>query len=301
MLREALVSSLEVIAINDVMPIEMAVYLFKYDSVYGVYAKDVSYDKNILIVGNKRIVYSAFLDNTQNDFSKADIILECSGHYRSLLQNTHYGKKVIISAPTKDNTKTFIYGVNHHEYNNESIISASSCTANATAPVIGLLEKSYGVLQGSITVIHGYTSDQSLLDGQNKAEGRRGRASDINMLPLRSSVASEVQSLYPHIPLAGINVRVPVDNAMMLVLNLALKESICDNALDTLLQKAQSSILCYERTPLVSGDIKNYRHSAVIDASQCYVNGSLVAISLFQDNERAYASRLLDLAAFIGR
>ena len=281
------------------MPIEMAVYLLKYDSVYGDFPQEVRFENDTLIVGDKRIRYSSFEDNKQNQFNEADIVLECSGHYRSAAQNAHYlqhNTRVIISAPTKDDTPTYIYGANHHNYHHEAIISASSCTANATAPLIKALDTRFGVSKGTITVIHAYTSDQSLLDGQHKAQGRRGRGSGMNMLPLFSSVASEVEGLYPHIPLVGINIRVPVDNAMMLVLNLEMKDVLNNEEVHHFLNTLNNEVLCYETTPLVSSDIKYYKQSAVIDAQQCSVHANMLSITLFQDNERAYASRLLDLA-----
>jgi glyceraldehyde 3-phosphate dehydrogenase len=288
-----------VVGINDIMDIELAVYLLKYDSVYGNFDYHIAYDDHFIYLNNQPIKYTSYDDNTQIECDNVDVIYECSGVYRTSRSNEHFSsrsKVVIISAPATDDTPTYILGANEESYRGEKIISASSCTANAIAPLIKNLDLEFGIKRGSITVTHSYTSDQSLLDGQNRVIGRRSRAAGVNLIPLRSSVATEVMGLFPAIALAGINVRVPALNAMMLNLMLELKSNVQADEVQSFLTHLEGDIITLRDIPLVSSDIKKFKQSAIVDQEIQVIGGNMIGLTLFQDNERAYAKRLLELS-----
>jgi glyceraldehyde 3-phosphate dehydrogenase len=279
------------------MDIDTAVYLLRYDSVYGAFEEPISHDGTHIFIGDQAVSYTAFEDSRQCDF-QADIVYECSGVYRTKERCKHYldaADLVIVSAPPQDDLPIYVVGVNEHAYGGEPIISCSSCTANAVAPVIKLLDALVGVKRGTVTVVHSYTSDQSLLDGQQRNGFRISRAAGLNMIPLTSSVASEVMRLFSHITMAGINLRVPLLNSMMLNLMLELKEPMDPEYLKKSVSGYRNGIVSIKDDAFVSRDIRGFGESAVIDGTTIHAHENLLYLQLYQDNERAYAMRLLDL------
>jgi glyceraldehyde 3-phosphate dehydrogenase len=269
-------SGFEVVAINDIMDIQTAEYLLQNDSVYGNCKYDLS-----------GAYYTSFQDNTKLNFNKADVVFECTGLYPYKKQNQHYkSKKVILSYPAND-IPTVIYGINS---NNEQIISASSCTANAVAPVLKSLE-SFDLNSCSISVIHSYTSEQSLLDGQYKNDVRSARGAGANIIPLQSSVASELSKIYPNINFSGVNIRVPAINGMILSVNINFNKKINLDEVKTKLK--QDKNILFSNNNLVSSDFKYINKSCIVDENMVLVEDNFLNLNIFQDNEKAYVANLI--------
>ena len=272
----------KIVYVNDLMSYEQANYLLKYDSIYGNSEIDLN-----------GIIYTKISDNTKLNFKKADIILEATGVFTLYSQNKHYNKKVIISSPSKDIKKPTIYSIHNNFKSN--IISASSCTTNAIAPVLSLLQTQINIKKVSITIAHAYTSGQSLLDGQKKNDLRVARSASVNIIPLLSSVSSELSKLYPHISFGAVNVRVPSQSGMFLFVLLEVDKIKDKESLQQFITQQNSSIVKYETEHMFSSLAKDFTQSAVIHEFKI-LDETLISLSIMQDNERGYASRVIDLA-----
>lgn len=271
----------EIIYVNDLLSYEQANYLLKYDSIYG--------NSNLNL---DNVIYTTIQDNKNLDFNQADIILEATGVFTLYCENEHYNKKVIICSPSKDILKSNIFGVNENFTSN--IISSSSCTATAIAPIIHLLEKEVTIKKVNITVVHSYTSGQSLLDGAKKNDKRVARSATTNIIPLLSSVAGELKKNYPNIDFAGVNIRVPVAIGMFLYLTIEVDKIEDKHKLEQLVKSQDNDIIFYSNEPLFSSRAKDIAQSCIINEFTIS-DDTLLAFTLMQDNERAYARRVLDL------
>ena len=308
-LRAALLrSDIEVVAINEIMPIEIAVYLLKNDTIRGVLDYVEIIDKETIKVKNHFIKYSSNSSPQNNDFSEADIAIEATGKFLTAKDVECYLKdvqKVIISAPANDDTPTYVLGVNHNEYKNERIISNASCTTNCLAPIAKILDEKFKIQKGFITTIHSYTMDQKLLDAPNLRDIRRSRAAASNIIPTFTGAAKAVYKVLPSLKgkLDGRSVRVPVNNVSLLdfVVELNTKTSVEDvNELIEFHSKTDlKGIIGIDKEFCVSSDINGRSESAVVALDLTQVNENLVKIFAWYDNEWGYANRLLDMAKFI--
>ncbi len=300
---------IDVVAINDLADTNTLAHLFKYDSVHGIYNKDVKAGQSSIIIDTSEISIFSEKDPTQLPWSKldVDIVLECTGLFRREEDAEKHidagAKKVIISAPSKGKkpVKTIVLGVNENELsNNDKIISNASCTTNCLAPIVKILDETWGFEKGFMTTVHAYTSDQSLHD-RSHSDLRRARAATQNIVPTTTGAGKAVSLVLPQIKdkIKASAVRVPVIDGSTIELNCQLSQSVSKEELNKTFQEYASSsmkgILEYSEAPLVSSDIIGNPHSSIFDAQLTDTMGDFVKITAWYDNEMGYSSRLVDL------
>ena len=300
--------SIEIVGINDLANPEILSYLLTHDSVHQ--CSKITQSPNQTIFNGCEIPFFQHKTPKEIDICGADVVIEASGLF--LTQNdveSHLqkgAKRVIFSAPAKDNTKTFVLGVNHTEYQGEKIFSNASCTTNALAPVILLLEESFGIEKGILTTIHSYTNDQNLIDAaHHKGDFRRSRAAAVNMIPTTTGAAKALHLVLPQIKgkLHGHSVRVPVPDVSMVDLNINLKSNATKEAINAVFCEAAESrlkgILGVDREYGVSQDFLDCPLSGVVALDLTFVLGENMAkIMTWYDNEWGYSHRILEMALY---
>ena len=299
----------ELVAINDLMDIKLAAYLIRNDTIRGVFEDVDVIDKEHLKIGKHIVKYSQNETPYECDFSEADVVIEATGKFLSseLVKGHIKGnvKKVIISAPANDDTPTYVFGVNHTEYKGESVISNASCTTNALAPIIMILDKHFGVERGFITTIHSYTMDQKLLDAPNYRDIRRSRAAASNIVPTFTGAAKAIYKVLPNMKerLDGRSVRVPVNNVSLIDIVVDLKKDVLASEINDLLkqysQNELKGILAVDEHYLVSSDINGRRESSIAALDLTQTNEKMAKIFTWYDNEWGYSNRLLDMTEWI--
>jgi glyceraldehyde 3-phosphate dehydrogenase len=308
-------SDVEVVAINDLTDAPTMAHLLKYDSVHGKLDLDISASEDAIVVDGKSIAYTAVKDPenlTWKDFG-VDVAAECTGLFRdrdSAAKHLSAGaRKVIISAPAKDPDVTIVMGVNSNKYDpkQHSIISNASCTTNCLAPVAKVLLENFGIKSGLMTTIHSYTGDQRLLDFPHK-DLRRARAAALSMIPTTTGAAKAVALVLPELSgkLNGLAIRVPTPNVSLVDLVATIDKSgvtvsEVNAALKDAAENSLAGILGYSDLPLVSTDYNGVTLSSIVDAQTTYVLNDMVKILLWYDNEAGYSTRMVDLAAMIGK
>ncbi len=302
-------SSIDIVGINDIYDFSQIAYLLKYDSIYKELKESVVLQEDRLIVGKRVIKLFREKDPQNLDLSSLDIdiLLQCSGVFLTEESNKIYikngAKRVIISAPANDDTKTYIYGVNHKEYRGEEIISNSSCSANAIVPIFDLLQNSFNIESAFLSMYHSYTAYQKLLDVKHYSKDiRRTRSATQNIIPLESSAAKATELFFPHLKtkLYAKSIRVPVAAVTFYDLSIKLsnidsKESIID-LIDSITELKYRDILRATDKELVSQDFIKNPNSATIDKKLLSIQGDLLRIAAWQDNEYGYAKRVVDMA-----
>ncbi|HMK37013.1 MAG TPA: type I glyceraldehyde-3-phosphate dehydrogenase [Desulfomonilaceae bacterium] len=307
--------NIEVVALNDRMDSELMAFLFKHDSVHGVYHGDVVAEPGTLIIDGKKISALNITDDLLNlpwaDL-KIDVVMECTGIFRDREKAAKHiqagAKKVIISAPGKKVDATIVLGVNDDAYDpaNHHVVSNASCTTNCLAPLVKVLVDEFGIEKGLMTTIHSYTMDQSLLDTVHK-DYRRARAAALNMIPTTTGAASAVGLVIPEVAgkLDGLAIRVPTPNVSLVDLSATLKKNVTVEHVNAAMKKAadgrMKGILLYMDQPLVSTDFINSAYSSIFDALSTFVIGdNLVKVLSWYDNEAGYSARMVDLAVMMG-
>ncbi len=306
----------EVTAINDLTDTKTTAHLLKYDSVHGCFNKNVIANDEGIVVDEKKIKVTAFKDPAQIDWqeSDVDVVCECTGFFRdreSAAKHLEGGaKKVLISAPASNPDITIVMGVNHEDYDPTShhIISNASCTTNCLAPVAKVLLENFGIVAGMMTTIHAYTGDQRILDFPHK-DLRRSRAAGLSMIPTTTGAAKAVSLVLPELEgkLNGMSVRVPTPNVSMVDLvvttqKTGLTTEEVNRALELASKGNLAGILGYSDLPLVSIDYNSNPLSSIVDASCTdVINGNMVKIYSWYDNETGYSSRMIDLAVMVGQ
>lgn len=310
---------IEIVSINDLMPIENAVYLLKYDTAYGIYAKDVSIKDGNIIVNGKTIKYLSEKEPTKLPWKEQeiDIVFECTGRFvkdGSAKVHVESGaKKVILSAPAKGegNIPTFLMGVNHESYLGQNIISNASCTTNCIAPVLHVMQKNFGVTKSVMNTIHATTNTEAVVDSTPPGGGddlRRGRASAHNMVPTTTGAAIAATKALPELAdcFDGTAVRVPIivgsisDIVMVTKRNVTVEE--VNNAFKQAAQDPfyKNVLAVSENDNLVSSDIIGNPFSSIVDLELTKViGGDLVKVVAWYDNEWGYANRMIDMAIHI--
>jgi glyceraldehyde 3-phosphate dehydrogenase len=314
--------NLEVVAINDLTDPETLAYLIKYDSLYGIYEKQVetleakeSKDKEVgyLVIEGKKIAIFAEKDPENLPWKNLgiDIVLECTGFFTEREGAEKHlkagAKKVIISAPSKsEEVPTFVLGVNEEKYNpqKDDIISNTSCTTNCLAPVVKVLDDHFKIEKGFLTTVHSYTNDQRILDLPHK-DLRRGRAAALSIIPTTTGAARDVMKVIPQLEgrLDGISLRVPTPTVSIVdfIATLSQKTSV-EEVNKVFLKEAQSKlkgILACSDEPLVSVDYRKSPYSAIVDLALTMVKDNLVKVVAWYDNEWGYACRLVEMAEYI--
>ena len=307
--------NLEIVAVNDLTDTKTLAHLLKYDSNYGIYEKDVSYDEEHIIVDNKKIKVFAQKDPELLPWKElnVDVVLECTGFFRdSEGAGKHLkagAKKVIISAPAKsEEINTFVLGVNEEKYDpkKDNIISNASCTTNCLAPVVKVLNDNLGIEKGVMTTIHSYTNDQKILDLPHK-DLRRGRAAAMSIIPTTTGATKAVIQTIPELEgkLDGMAMRIPTPFVSIIDFVTTVKKSTNVDEVNNLFKEAAGNslknILTVSEEELVSMDFKMNKFSSIVDLPLTMVNENLVKVCAWYDNEYGYTCRLVEMAEFIGR
>ena len=306
-------ADMELVAINDLAPIEMACYLLQYDSVHGTFAHECAVqDEKTLLIADKEVAYTTEADPQKLDFAAygADVVLECTGLFLTQKEVQHHIQKgitqVIISAVAKDDTPTYVLGVNADEYKGERIISNGSCTTNCLAPIAKILDETYGIEKGLMTTIHSYTNGQNLLDVKHPSDIRRSRAAAENLIPTTTHAAQGIYRVLPSLKgkLHGQSVRVPVPDVSIMDLTLVLSGNSDVENINNLFNKASQNefngIISVDYDKRVSSDFLGSSFSSVIAADLTQVIGeNMVKIMAWYDNECGYSNRLIEMARFI--
>jgi len=304
---------LEIVAINDLTDTKTLAHLLKYDSNYGTYEKEVSYDEEHIIVNNKKIKVFAQKDPELLPWKDlgVDVVLECTGFFRDKEgANKHLkagAKKVVISAPAKsEEINTFVLGVNEKKYNpqEDNIISNASCTTNCLAPVVKILNDNLGIEKGFMTTVHSYTNDQRILDLPHK-DLRRGRAAAMSIIPTTTGAAKAVIKTIPELEgrLDGMAMRVPTPAVSIVDFVATVKKSTSVDEVNSLFKKAAENnlknILAVSEEPLVSMDFKGNKFSSIVDLPLTMANENLIKVCAWYDNEFGYACRLVEMAEVV--
>lgn len=303
---------MEIVAINSTAETETLLHLIRHDSVHGHFEAKLNADRTLNIGHSKNILVLSERDINKLDFSvaNAEIIIECTGKFNSLeASSTHLKnsvKKVIISAPAQ-NTPTFVYGVNHKNYHNESVISNASCTTNASAPLLKILDETFKVENALLTTIHSYTNDQNLLDTKHK-DIRRARAAGLNLIPTSTGVSKAISLVLPHLgsKITGLAIRVPTPNVSLVDLSLSFKKSVSKASVQHVLKDACKhafkGIVSVDEERLVSSDFISSPFSAIVIDDQIMTIGEKNAkVLAWYDNEMGYSERLIDMAQYIAQ
>lgn len=304
-------SDIEIVAINDLTDTQTLAHLLKYDSTLGRFNGSVSHTENSIIVNGLEIKALKEKDPSQLPWGKlgVDIIIESTGIFVDSSARKHLeagAKKVIISAPAKDEDITIVLGVNEDLYNNAShtVISNASCTTNCLAPMAKVIHEEFGIVKGLMTTIHAYTNDQRILDFAHK-DLRRARAAALNMIPTTTGAAKAISLVLPELKgkLDGYAMRVPVPTGSATDLTVNLSRTASVDQINAALKDAAAGklkgILSYMTDPIVSTDIVTDPHSSIVDAALTSVLDDMAKIVSWYDNEWGYSNRLVDLTRMV--
>jgi len=307
--------NVDFVAVNDITDTKTLAHLLKYDSVLGQLQETVTVEGDGLRIGKKHIKVFAIKDPAELDWTSvgAQIVVESTGRFteakdaRKHMRGTV--KKVIISAPAKDEDITIVLGVNDSAYDpkKHNIISNASCTTNCLAPLAKVLDDKFGIQKGSMTTIHSYTNDQNVLDFPHK-DLRRARAASINMIPTTTGAAKAIGLVMPHLKgkLDGYSMRVPTPDVsvvdLVVVTNRPTTAEEVNSAFKAAAEDGMKGILAYTEDPVVSSDMLHNPNSSIVDSDMTKVlDGNLVHVLSWYDNEWGYSCRVVDLIEFLAR
>ena len=312
--QEAEFNNVEVVAINSSYDLDYMIYMLKYDSVHGRFDGDVRAENGHMLVNGKKIHLTAERDPTNIDWKASDteIVVESTGTFLTIdTCQPHINggaKKVVQSAPGKDDTPMFVYGVNHHEYKGEAIISAASCTTNALAPLAKVLHDSFGIKRGLMTTVHAATASQLTVDGTSKKDWRGGRSVFENIIPSSTGAAKAVGIVIPSLnkKLTGMALRVPSADVSVVDLTIELEkettyEAICA-AMKTAANGALKGVLAYTDEKVVSTDFRGDPAGSIFDAGAgIMLDSTFVKVIGWYDNEYGYTCNLLRLVQHVSK
>jgi len=302
------------VAINDLTDAKTLAHLLKYDSVHRQFPGEVSFGKDFLLIDKRKIHVFAEKEAHKLPWKKlnVDVVVESTGLYLTSEQARQHlqagAKKVLLSAPPKDDIKTIVFGVNEKNYNpkKDQIISNASCTTNCLAPMVKVLEDNFGIVKGFMTTVHAYTNDQRLLDLPH-LDLRRARAAAENIIPTSTGAALALGKVIPTVngKLNGLALRVPIEDGSLTDLVVELKKKVTPNMVKAAFKKASQTylknILQYSEEQLVSTDIIDNPHSCIFDSLMTMVQQeTLVKILGWYDNEWGYSCRMIDLLKMMG-
>ena len=303
---------IEVVAINDLGPVETNAHLFRFDSVHGRFAGDVVTTETTIDVGRGPIAVTAIRNPADLPWADVDIVLECTGIFtdkeKSKVHLENGAKRVLVSAPSKGADKTIVYGVNHDALGKDDlIVSCASCTTNCLAPVAKVLNDAIGIAKGFMTTIHSYTGDQPTLDTMHR-DLYRGRAAALSMIPISTGAAKAVGLVLPELNgrLDGVAIRVPTPNvsAVDFVFDAARDTSVeeINAAIRTAAKGALKGILGVTDFANVSADFNHDPHSSIFHMDQTKVlDGRMCRTLSWYDNEWGFSNRMIDVAVAMGR
>ncbi|GAA4718208.1 type I glyceraldehyde-3-phosphate dehydrogenase [Brevibacillus fulvus] len=307
--------NVEIVAVNDLTDATTLAHLLKYDTVHGVLEQTVEARENTLIVGGKEIKVLAERDPAQLNWKDygVEIVVESTGRFTKREDAAKHleggAKKVIISAPATNEDITIVMGVNEDKYDPaaHTVISNASCTTNCLAPFAKVLHEKFGIVRGLMTTVHSYTNDQQILDLPHK-DLRRARAAAQNIIPTSTGAAKAVSLVLPELKgkLNGFAMRVPTPNVSVVDLVAELKQSVTAEDVNAALRDAAEGalkgILAYSEEPLVSSDYNGNPASSTIDAlSTMVIEGNMVKVVSWYDNEWGYSNRVVDLCQYVAQ
>lgn len=306
-------ADVEVVAVNDLTDNKTLAHLLKYDSILGRLQGEVSYDDESITVNGKRIVALAEREPANLPWGElnVDIVIESTGFFTDATKAKAHieagAKKVIISAPAKNEDATFVVGVNHTDYDpaKHHIISNASCTTNCLAPMAKVLNDKFGIVRGLMTTVHAYTGDQRIHDAPHK-DLRRARAAAMNIVPTTTGAARAVALVLPELKgkLDGYALRVPVITGSATDLTFTVAKEVTAEEINAAVKEAAAGelkgVLAYSEDALVSTDIVTDPHSSIFDAGLTKVIGDQVKVVSWYDNEWGYSNRLVDLTVYVG-
>jgi glyceraldehyde 3-phosphate dehydrogenase len=298
---------IEVAAINDLTDSGTLAHLFRYDSIHGIFNGTVTAGDHSIVVNGTTIPVYAEKDPLKLPWKDlaVDVVIEATGRFTASadagMHITAGARKVIISAPAKDQIKTVVLGINDHLIGpDDTILSNASCTTNNVAPMIQVIEENWGIEHAYITTVHAYTGDQNLHDGPHK-DLRRARAAACSIIPTSTGAAKAVTEVFPHLKgkVGGAGIRVPVPDGSLTDITCTIKKDVTVEEINEAFRKAAAGkfkgILEFTVDPIVSIDIVGNPHSCIFDAQLTSVLGRMIKVVGWYDNEMGYSSRLADL------
>ena len=306
---------INIVAINDLAPVETNAFLLSYDSIHGPLKEEVNIKKEKIVIGNKKILVLKERDPKNLPWKKLkiDIVFECTGLFTSKdTASMHLkagAKKVLVSAPCNDADKTIVYGVNHDTLTKKDIVvSNASCTTNCLAPVTKVLNDNFGIVHGYMTTIHAYTGDQKVLDTFH-SDPRRARAAALSMIPTSTGAAKAVGLVMPELAgkLDGTAIRVPTPNVSLIDFKFVTKKKISAESINKAMIKASKSknltnVLSVNSEPLVSTDFNHNPASSNFDLTQTQViDGTFGRVLSWYDNEWGFSNRMCDTAVVMSK
>ncbi len=307
-------SDIEIVAINDLLEPDYLAYMLKHDSVHGRFQGDISIDGNTLVVNGKRIRLTAIKDPAELKWSEvgAEVVVESTGLFLTKetceKHLTAGAKKVIMSAPSKDDTPMFVYGVNDKSYKGESIISNASCTTNCLAPIAKVLNDKWGIKRGLMTTVHAATATQKTVDGPSNKDWRGGRGILENIIPSSTGAAKAVGVVIPELnkKLTGMAFRVPTSDVSVVDLTVELEkdasyEEIC-KAMKDASEGAMKGVLGYTDQKVVSTDFRGESCTSIFDAEAgMALDKSFVKVVAWYDNEWGYSTKVLEMVRTVAK
>ena len=311
---ENFANDIEVVGINDLLEPDYLAYMLKYDSVHGIFKHDIAVEGNNLVVDGKKIRLTAEKDPAALAWGDvgADIVVESTGLFltdeKARAHITAGAKKVIMSAPSKDATPMFVYGVNHTTYAGQDIISNASCTTNCLAPISKVLNDKFGIKRGLMTTIHAATATQKTVDGPSKKDWRGGRGILENMIPSSTGAAKAVGKVLPELngKLTGMSVRVPTSDVSFVDLTVELNKEASYEEICAAMKEASEGelkgILGYTDEAVVSTDFRGDARTSIFDVKAgIQLDGTFVKVCSWYDNEWGYSNKVLEMARVIAK
>lgn len=304
----------KVVAINDLMSIDQLAYLLKYDSTHGVLDEEIEVAEDSIKINGNSIRVSSKPNPKDIDWKSinADYIVESTGLFLTTeLVHPHFiagAKKVIISAPVKDDTPMFVFGVNHKDYNpNMDVVSNASCTTNCLAPIVKVIDDNFGIESGLMTTVHALTSTQNIIDGASHKNWRLGRGASQNIIPSSTGAAKALEKIIPSLKdkLTGMAFRVPVSNVSVVDLSVNLTSEVDYINICKQIKKASEygdlkGVLGYTDDAVVSSDFISDKRTSIFDASSgMQISNTFVKLVSWYDNEWAYSNKIIDLIEYM--
>ena len=304
-------NDIDIVGINDLLDVDYIAYMLKYDTVHGKFDGKVEVADGKLVVDGKAIRVTSEKDPANLKWNEvgAEYIVESTGLFLTKEKAEAHinagAKKVIMSAPSKDDTPMFVYGVNHTKYNGENIISNASCTTNCLAPIVKVLNDNFGIVEGLMTTVHAITATQKTVDGPSSKDWRGGRAASANIIPSSTGATKAVGKVIPQMngKLTGMSFRVPTVNVSAVDLTCRLEKACTYDEIKSAMKKASEGelkgILGYTEDKVVSSDFITDPRTSIFDADAgIQLNSNFVKVVAWYDNEWGYSNKILDMIAY---
>lgn len=302
------IPDMQIVALNDLMSIENAAYLLKYDTVYGIYEKDVTIEKDKLVVGDQKIAFLNEKDPALLPWKdlQVEVVMECTGFFTKQEDAAKHiqagAKTVIISAPTKSKgTPTVVHGVNTSDGKAAGVFSCASCTTNNIAPVVEIMDRRIGIKKAILATVHAYTASQELVDAPSRKDFRMGRSAAVNLVPSSTGAAIATTRAVPQLEgkFDGISIRTPVPVGSISDITLVAARTVTPDEVNQILREESqtpryNSVLQVSDEPLVSSDIIKTTFAAIVDSKLTrVVDGDLVKIMAWYDNEWGFTNQMV--------